>query len=432
VGADQVSTAFPLCVIGRDFRTVQDCGQAGTKKSLVVKGITAMEGPARYAEMKDDSGMSAMPGFADMQQKKNEMSAEFRITLPNAITGGNGTNTGKSEMWSVARAQSKDAEDFARKLGTMCEARCSADGLKFSPTVPVRLSLQPFSGLADGKAESHGASVDTNKISAAVKFVPYGLTVTRSLDLSGEGGAQQNGARLVGAVVVPTEFVPQKWGEVKLDEAVDAKGGDLKPGDSTADRVSAMEFNLGGRDEDTEGESATNNAAAEQRHVVSLSFRPPDWKVNEIARIKGTASLEYFGGAQTVVKLTNAVPANWISDMERMNFNGSEKNLQSPALSALGLSISVPMCMSQSGMTMLTLQVKGKSTALTDVQIFDNEGKPWPTMLSPMNSGDDGTCQVVVAGKPQPPLSLAMLVNGGGSTVEVPILVEHVAITQKQ
>jgi hypothetical protein len=33
VDADQVSTAFPLCVIGRDFRTVQDCGQAGKKKS---------------------------------------------------------------------------------------------------------------------------------------------------------------------------------------------------------------------------------------------------------------------------------------------------------------------------------------------------------------------------------------------------------------
>jgi hypothetical protein len=297
--------------------------------------------------------------------------------------------------------------------------------------VPARLSLQPFSGLADGAAQSRGASVDTNKISAAVKFVPYGLTVTRSLDLSGEGGAQQNGARLVGAVVVPAEFVPQKWGEVKLDEAVDAKGSDLKPGNSAADRVSTMEFNFGARDEDAEGETATN-VAAEQRHVISLSFRPPDWKVNEIARIKGTASLEYFGGAQTVVKLTNAVPANWITDMTQMNFNGSKKNLQSPALSALGLSISVPMCMSQSGMTTLTLQVKGKSAALADVQIFDAEGKPWPTMLSPMNLGDEGTCQVVVAGKPQPPLSLAMLVNGGGSTVEVPILVEHVAVTQRQ
>lgn len=399
--------------------------------SLVVKGITAMEGPARYAEMKNDSDFVDMAGLADLQKKKNEMSAEFRIMLPNAISGGNGTNEGKSAVWSAARAQSKGAEDFAQKLGTVCEARCSADGLKFSPVTPVRLSLQPFSELAEGASQGQGPTVDTKKISAAVKFVPYGLTITRSLDLSGEGGTQQNAARLLGAVVVPAEFVPQKWGEAKLDEVVDAKGNDLKPsGNSMEERMAAMQFNAGASEEDDEGDAATN-AATEQRHVVSLAFRPPDWKVNEIARIKGTAALEYFGGTQTVVKLTNAVPANWIMDMSQMNYNASEKNLHSPGLTALGLAISVPMCMSQSGMTMLTLQVTGKTAAMTDVQVFDADGKPWPTMLSQMNMGEAGTCQVIVAGKPKPPLSLAMLVSGGGSTVEVPILVEHVAVTQK-
>ena len=33
VGADQVPTDLPLCVISRDFRMVQDFGQAGKKKS---------------------------------------------------------------------------------------------------------------------------------------------------------------------------------------------------------------------------------------------------------------------------------------------------------------------------------------------------------------------------------------------------------------
>lgn len=401
--------------------------------ALVVKGITGLEGVARYADMKDEDTMGAMSGMADLQKRKNEMSAEFRITLPNAINSGNGTNAGKTEVWAVQRAQCKDGEEFAQKLGTVCEARCPADGLKFTPVVPVRLALQRFAELSVGAVQGNGSGIDTNKISAAVKFVPYGLSVTRSLDLSGEGGSQENQARLIGAIVVPAEFVPQKWGDAKLDEVVDGKGNDLKPGNSQEDRFQSMRFSSG-VDAEENGEDTSTNGPSTQRHVVFLSFRPPDWKVNEIARIKGSATLQYFGGLQTVVKLTNAIPANWIMDMAKMmsggGFNQSEKNLKSQALSDLGLSMSVPMCMSQSGMTMVTLQVTGGNAALTDVQVFDADGKPWPTMLTQRDMGDRGTCQVVVAGKPQPPLSIALLAAGGGSNVEVPILVEHVAITQ--
>jgi hypothetical protein len=403
--------------------------------SLIVRGISGMEAAARYAEMKDDSGMGTMSGVADLQKKKNEMSADFRITLPNSITSGNGTNQGKTEIWAAQRAQCKDAEDFAQKLSTVCEVRCSTEGLKFSPIVPVRLSLQRFAELPAGAAQTKGAGIDTNEISAAVKFVPYGLSITRSLDLSGEGGPQQNQAQLIGAIVVPAEFVPQKWGKVTLDEAVDSKGNDLKPANSAEDRFTSMTFGYGVRDnEQNEGDASTNPPAL-QRHVVSLAFRPPDWKVNEIARIKGSAVLQYFGGSQTVVKLTNAVPANWIMDVSRMmggSFDSSEKNFRSDALNALGLSISAAMCMSQSGMTVLTLQVKGKNAALADAQVFDADGRPWPTMLTQMDIGEAGTCQVMIAGKPKPPLSLALLASGGGSTVEVPILLEHVAVTQKQ
>lgn len=404
--------------------------------SLVVKGITGMEGSARLAEMKDESGMaSEMPGLLDVQKRKNEMSDEFRITLPNLITSGNGTNEGKSEIWSAAYAQSKDAEKFARKLGAVCEARCSAQGLQFAPITPARLSLQPFGELSAGAAQGTASGIDTNKIAAAVKFVPYGLSITRSLDLSGEGGGQENEARLVGAIVVPTEFVPAKWGEVKLDEAVDAKGNDLKPNNSPEDRFAMMRANSGGMDNEDDGDGSSTNKIAGQRHIVSLTFHPPDWKVKEIARIKGSATLEYFGGSQVLVKLTNAVPANWIADMSKMmsgGFNSSEKDFHSQALSELGLSVSAGMCMSQAGMTMLTLQVKGKTAALTDVQVFDADGKPWPTMIAQTGMGEEGSCQVVVAGKPQPPLSLALLASGGGSAIEVPILVEHVATTQTQ
>ena len=397
--------------------------------SLVVRGVTGMEAVARFAEMKDDTGlgMAAVPGLADLQKKKNEMRAEFSVTLPNAITSANGTRTGKTATWVVERAKYKDDDNFAQQLGTVSEADCSADGLTMSPVTPLRMGLSPLAELAVGATET-GASVDTNKVAAAAKFVPYGLSVTRSLDLSGEGGGQQNGAQLIGAVLIPRELAPQKWGTPQLDEAVDVKGNDLKPGNGDSfQRYSQYSMMAPGNDE-----SATNNV---QRHIVVLSFRPPDWKINEIARIKGSVGLQYFGGSQ-VVKLTNAIPAKWITDASKMlgggSFDSSEKALNSPTLTGLGLELSLQMGMAQSGMTMLELQVKGKQTALTDAQVFDANGKPWPTFLQQQDfgGGDANSCQVLVAGKPEPPLSLAFLASGGGPTVEVPILVEHVTVSK--
>ena len=337
---------------------------------LVVKGVTGLEGAARLAELKDDGdmGMAMMPGIADLQKKKDEMRGEFRVTLPNAITTANGAREGKIATWIVERAKCKDAADFARQLGAVSEARCPAEGLKMAPVTPVRLGLLPFNELAAGAALERGATVDTNKIAAAVKFVPYGLMVTRSLDLSGEGGAEESGAQLTGAIVVPQEFAPQKWGEAKLDEAVDAKGNDLKPGEPGNEGRRFMMRQRYSRMESGDDEESPTNAVADQRHMVSLAFRPPDWKVNEIGRVKGSIGLQYFGGTQ-VVKLTNAIPADWIADaskgMRSRSYDSSERLLTSARLAELGLSITLQMGMVQNAMTMLELQVKGKDAALT-------------------------------------------------------------------
>lgn len=403
--------------------------------ALVVKGVSGMEAAARYAEMKDDTGMGMVPGLADLQKKKGEMRAEFRVTLPNEIATANGTKDGKTATWIVERAKCKDADDFARQLAAVSEASCPADGLKMSPVTPVRLGLLPFAELAAGASADNGATtVDTNKVAAAVKFVPYGLSVTRSLDLSGTGGAQESAAQLTGAVMIPQELAPPKWGDLKLDEAVDVKGNDLKPATDDEQRGFSMRNRYSENQNGDDEESETNTV---QLHVVTVAFRPPDWKINEIARIKGSISLQYFGSSHQVVKLTNAVLAKWITDVSKKmggggGFDSSEKPLNSEALAALGLSLSVQMGMVQSGMTVLSLQVKGTQTTLTDAQVFDADGKPWPTFLQQqdMGGGEEGTCQIMVAGKPQPPLSLALVASGGGVSVTVPILVEHVALAK--
>lgn len=400
-----------------------------TNGSLRVRGVSGMEAAALLADAKDDSGMGmmAMPGLANLQKKKGKMRDEFHVTLPNAITQANGARSGKTATWIVERAKCKDAKDFAQQLGRMCEASCSADGLTLSPVTPIRLGLLPFDQLAAGAANT-GAGVGTNKIAAVAKFVPYGVSVTRSLDLSGQGNMQENSAQLVGAVEIPRQFAPQKWGTPKLEEAVDADGNDLTERGSGFGRQFMMDGVFGG----DSPEAQTNNI---QKHVFTLNFRPPDWKIKKIARIKGSIGLQYFGDAQ-VVKLTNAIPTNWIASMTSMMFGGqvdsSEKKLSSPALAKLGLSLSEQMAMAQTGMTMLTLQVKGNRATLTDAQVFDANGKPWPTFLQQQDLGSIEThiCEVLVAGNPSPPLSLALMVSGGGSTVNVPFSLENVTLSK--
>ncbi|HEX9046180.1 MAG TPA: hypothetical protein VF988_04075 [Verrucomicrobiae bacterium] len=404
-----------------------------TNGSLMVQGVSGLEAAARFAEFKNDAnpGIGMMPGLSDLQKKKAEMRAEFRIILPNAVSSTTGTNEGKSAAWIVERAKCKDAEDFAQQLGALCTAKCPAAGLTLSPVSPLRLGLLPFAQLAEGPVTA-GPAIDTNQVIAAVKFTPYGLTVTRTLDLSGEGSSQQSMAQLTGAVTLPAELAPKKWSDGVLDEAVDGKGNNLKPSDSDEGRnFTTRSRYYPGMEGDADEAPATNS---DVRQIVTFTFRPPDWKVSEIARVKGSVTAQYFGGSQ-LVKLTNAVPANWIVDPAKIagggfRFDSSEKNLASPALTAAGLSLSVQTAMNQGSMTMLMLQTKGKSATLTDAQVFDANGKPWPTFLLQRAFGgqDDGSCQMLIAGQPQPPLSLAFLASGSAATVTVPIVVEHVSL----
>jgi hypothetical protein len=90
------------------------------------------------------------------------------------------------------------------------------------------------------------------------------------------------------------------------------------------------------------------------------------------------------------------------------------------------------MAMIQSGMTMVSLETGGGMAALVDAQVFDVDGRPWPTTLMQSEStGEDRSCHIMVAGKPKPPFSLALAVGGVGASVGVPILVENVPIGEK-
>ncbi len=411
---------------------------------LIVQALSGGSTLAQAAQFKPEGEMASfeVPGMEDAQKKKNEMRFDFRITLPNTVTAKNAMSEGKSVTWSVKRAKCKDDDEFATKLAGVLEASCSTEGLRFSAITPARLGLLPFNQLLAGKTVASAALPDTNKIMAVVRFVPYVLNVTRSLDLSGEGPGQASQAQLTGAILLPAELAPQRWGQVKLEEAQDAKGNSLLPKDeaeSMMSRVTSYSSNSMNDDAQNEEQDETvpRKETAEKPHIVSLSFKAPEWKIKEIAKIKASVELQYLGGSE-VIKLSNAVPANLVMDMGKRSVSSFSSDSEPGQISngrlvELGLTCRVQMAMVQSGMTVLSLETGGGKAALVDAQVFDVDGRPWPTTLmqSESTGAEDHSCQIMVAGKPKPPFSLALAVGGVGASVGVPILVENVPVGAK-
>lgn len=412
--------------------------------SLTLKALSGGSTLAQAAQFSvDDETMmgAGIPGLEEAKKKKGEMRFEFRVTLPNAVTAANQAHDQRTVTWTVERAKCKDDDEFAAKLAGILEASCGAGGIKFSPATPPRLGLVPFGQLTEGKVAAGSSLPDTNKILAAARFVPCALHVVRTLDLSGEASGQESQAQLSGAVLLPADLAPERWGNARLEEVTDAKGKSLmlaQDDDSRMSRFSFMErYDMTDQEEgDDSDEAALKKETTEKPHMIVLNFKAPEWKTKQISKVKAALDLNYLGGTE-VLKLSNAVPAGMVMDMNKRSsfnsrFNSERGQLSNSRLSELGLSVRVQMAMVQSGMTMISLEAGGKSSLL-DAQVFDADGRPWPTTVMGADSsgGDERSCQLLVAGKPKPPLSLALAVGGVGASVSLPILLENVPIGDK-
>jgi hypothetical protein len=401
------------------------------KGALALKAVTGMEGialtaegPPPHGELADDLG-----AVKELQKGRGGLRAEFRVTMPSTITAANGAREGFTVAWTLDRAKASDGAEFVQQAGRLLEAQCSATGLRFSPTTPPRLGLMRFAQVAERVVAASKPVPDSNAVAATARFVPYALHVVRTVDLSGEGGWTPNQAQLIGAVVLPREMEPQSWGKARLEEVLDARGTNLRTLPEAQEAWQHREaMDRAGNDPQPKGN------AAELRHPVALRFAPPEWQVQRLQRIKGSIQLQYFGGSQ-VVKLTNAIPAGWIArpeNAERIFMEESQKLLNHPKLSAVGLSLGVKMALETGSATVLALTLGGPPDALLDAQVFDAEGKAWPTFL--VRGGDSGERDaqtISIGGQPKPPLSLALVVCGAGASVEVPILLENVALGAK-
>ena len=164
--------------------------------------------------------------------------------------------------------------------------------------------------------------------------------------------------------------------------------------------------------------------------VVTAIFRGVQ---KRMARIKAAIRLHYFGGMQ-VIKLSNAIPANWIREMkgeDDFDFEPTQKSIGDPRLPELGLSLNLTMGVVQGSLTSLMMQVEGDKLALIDAQVYDAAGRPWPTFLQKQGFGEENAVTLMIAGKPRAPLSLALVASGVGASVDVPILLEKVPVGAK-
>jgi len=413
--------------------------------SLKLRALTGCEPAARMVEIKPDEGMDLLgevPGMEDAEKTKKEMKFSFRVTLPNAIESSNGAKEGISVTWSADRAKSKDDAEFLTSASLILEAACPAQGIAFTPATPPRLALQPFGQLAPGKFSSGPALPDTNKIAATARFVPVRLHVTRAVDLSGESFGRESMAQLTGVLTMPSEFAPSRWGESRLEEVLDAKGENLLPKEDD-ENMSVRFAGRNGRimttgdESDDEEAGAADKTAGQAQHMLTFSFNAPPWKVKELKRIKGFVEIQYLGGSE-VIKLTNAVPANLIRDMSKIigsgfDFDSERAAINHPRLAEMGLGVKVQMAMAQSGMTTISLETTGKKSGITEIQVFDADGHPWPSSFMNEESGGEASqsCQVVVMGKPKAPLSMALVVGDVGASLKLPVLMENVPVSNK-
>jgi hypothetical protein len=74
------------------------------------------------------------------------------------------------------------------------------------------------------------------------------------------------------------------------------------------------------------------------------------------------------------------------------------------------------------------IQPGGGKMSVTDGQVYDAAGRPWPTMFQSREFGEEGSIGLMVAGRPKGPLSLALVVTGIGASVDVPFVVEKVPL----
>lgn len=389
---------------------------------LVLTALPAGEalGRAALVDPKTDLKDLEIEDPEALIRKRAEMKFTFRTRLPGAVAQSNGQHQGPAVTWAFTRAGCKDDAEFLARLSEPITATCSLN-TPLAVTNPVRLALTTWTNLPDGVASVAAGAPSAETVIAAAQFVPQTLRVSRLVNLSGDSsyGGEGNRALLSGHVELPPALTPKQWGPPKVTEATDNLGNSLLIKTSEeADPAEAFARRYG-----ISSSGSSSRAKPSPRQAFTLTFRPPEWKAKTVALVKGEMELTYAGGVE-VLKMKNVIPTNAVvaADPEAMSGrNLRPRTISDPRLARHGLALVLQAGVVHQGATMLRLECSGK-TPLLDLQVFDRNGRPWPTGFAV----DGESLRVVVPGKPAPPLSLALALGSGGTSIKVPFQFEQI------
>lgn len=390
---------------------------------LTVKAVSGMAGATAVEDLPADE-MPMGPSMASDELKKSaqRLKVSFKVTLPAAVTADGAAVEGNSATWTIDRAALGDKAKTAEALQAVMTASCPDAGVQFTPQSPLRMKLSTFEQLKEGPLAEAPKSVDEAKVKAAVKVVPLKLSVTRTFDLAGVGYSQ-NEAELHMVAVVSREFAPQRWGEPKLVAALDEKGRSLAPGGDRFGFSSGMRYSgmMG-------GEAETDESV---KHFV-FPLRVPPAESRVVKSVKGEVALLYPGVGH-IAKIADAVTPGDIQDDMSMMYMADEQALPSKALESLEVKLSRGGAGRQYGILMMMFTVESRNAAVEDIQVFDKSGKPQPTMVIDMEPmGEQGMVRMAVFGQPEAPLSLGVLLSGGGARVDVPFDLKDLPLTPNE
>ncbi len=408
-----------------------------TNDRLQLSALSGFEAAARVAEIQDADGemASQFPMLPELKKKAAEMRHEFRVLLPRPALEGNGVRAGRATTWREERAKATNSNQFAERLSARLEASCAADGFPAIASQPLHLSATPFRALQAGPVGSAtpDATPAADRVIAAARFVPHSLRVTRALDFSGERGVRESQAILTGALILPGELAPARWGDIEITEVIDAAGRNLRIIQNDGSSMPFRSLNHTATfSDDTSSPSAAPAGAKVAQKVYSMLFRSPEWQVKEIARLTASVALQYSGNRRHRITLTNVIPAKLIRDASKSMEDALENDLPNRpisegALKAVDLKLTLQMAMAQPGYTVIILGVEGRKESIVEAQVYDDAGRPWPTSFS-AEDGARESCQFIVTGRPQPPLSLAFDVNTSGAGVKIPITLTNLPL----
>lgn len=380
------------------------------EQGLVVHAVDALQEAVALVGLEaEDPLFARMPVDKELVvAQRDAFVSTFILELPGPVSAETASSVeANTATWTAAFTDA----DFRDRLLAVRRASCPAAAITAAvPSAPARLGSHTFADLSEG-ASTSAEPVDTQAILAAAEFIPVEMVTTRSFDLSGEGHGNENGIIITGVVQVPRAFEPQRWGQTAVTLARSDRGDDLTRGS----RNSHRSYFHGGMD-DSEPEQV--------HHQVQLNLGLPPLAARSLERVEAQVAAFYPSGAR-VIKLPAAIPAASIREGDLFSWSSSDNlGIAHPVLDELGAGLELEQGARSSGLLQLRFELNGERVAVEAAQVYDRDGQPCPGMQMQRH----GNLQLLVAGQPQPPLSLALRLKVSGEPVQIPIALSDVPL----